>query len=127
MQLLSDVLGRWPGEAKKRKVSILLHPLRIHFKIFLSLFKSLPFRCVSVGPPVYSWGRIWPIGGNFSISYFKSSIQISVINLLSFDIILFLCGTGYGPPLYSRIYIYPTSYFLVSYTLYLDVKIFIFN
>ena len=80
------------------------------FKTFFSRFKSLPFRCVSVGPPVYSWGRIWPIGGKFSISYFKSSIQISVINLLSFDIILFLCGTGYGPPLYSRIYI---SYILL--------------
>jgi len=23
-------------------------------------------RCVSVGPPVYSWGRIWPIGGGLS-------------------------------------------------------------
>ena len=87
------------------------------FKIFLSLFKSLPFRCVSVGPPVYSWGRIWPIGGNFSISYFKSSIQISINKFLSFDIILFLRGTRYGPigvTLHSPI-IYPTSYLLVSY------------
>ena len=39
MQLLSDVLGRWPGEAEKRKVSILLPPLRIQFQnISLSLF-----------------------------------------------------------------------------------------
>ena len=39
MQLLSDVLGRWPGEAEKRKVPILLPPLRIHFQnISLSLF-----------------------------------------------------------------------------------------
>ena len=79
-----------------------------YFSLFV-LFKSSPFRCVSVGPPVYSWGRIWPIGGKFSISYFKSSIQISVINLLlSFDIILFLRGTRYGPigvRLHSPIYI----------------------
>ena len=66
------------------------------FSLFV-LFKSLPFRCVSVGPPVYSWGRIWPIGGNFSISYFKSSIQISINEYLSFDRILFLRGTRYGP------------------------------
>ena len=39
MQLLSDVLGRWPGEAEKRKVSILLPPLRIQFQnISLSWF-----------------------------------------------------------------------------------------
>ena len=39
MQLLSDVLGRWPGEAEKRKVSILPPPLRIQFQnISLSSF-----------------------------------------------------------------------------------------
>ena len=103
------------------------------FKIFLSLFKSLPFRCVSVGPPVYSWGRIWPIGGNFSISYFKSSIQISINKFLSFDIILFLRGTRYGPmrvTLHSPIYILHLTSLCLScmYTrIYLDVKIFIFK
>ena len=50
MQLLSDVLGRWPGEAEKRKVSSLLPPLRIQFQnISLSLsFLNLCHSGVSV-------------------------------------------------------------------------------
>lgn len=29
-------------------------------------------RCVSVGPPVYNWGRIWPIGGKLHILQWHS-------------------------------------------------------
>ena len=85
VQFLPDVLGWWAGEAKQRAVCFLCFLLRHLFSSFLNIFSSLLSRCVSVGPPVYSWGRIWPIGGHISAKDWPSLqffvYQLSLLNI----------------------------------------------
>ena len=69
VQLLPHVLGRRAGKAQKRTVCLSFYSF-LPTNFFSSKPSlSLSSRCVSVGPPVYSWGRIWPIGGEVSAKY----------------------------------------------------------